>query len=159
MHGSRVVPALIGCIISVLSFDIRSICAAEQGPKVVVDSWWSGAGCDECAYRLQDSVMSQIAIDPSCHGITVTRAYGPEDKNGEAILPALSRWWRQSGGKPHWMLLIDYIGSAYWQLFYQEDIDKIGESGIIPGEYGDKAAKIAHDACAIILQRGGTIIR
>jgi hypothetical protein len=101
-------------------------CSAAKAEQVlVIDSWWSGDyaynGCGGypkflpqnpacalepnprlAAFRFEDQIMTQLAINPNCRGITYTR-YHPD-----RLTDAAARAMRD----PHWTLMIDYTVGA-----------------------------------------------
>jgi hypothetical protein len=158
---------------------------ARSEPIVIVDSWWSGdyakGGCEQAksfmkqnksiikqvgceavtacpdvmprytacmvsdpsaaARSFEDELMTQFAVNRDCKGATFARFYGPPANASEALLAAMN-------DKSHQTLIIDFtVGEAAqpWTMG-----DSKGEG---------TTAKIAADVCAIIMGKGGTLVR
>ena len=98
------------------------------------------------AFRFEDLIMTQFALNPNCKGIILTRFYGTDSNKPRPTVDIT--------GPTTWSLIIDYtVGkdSQAWTLQSRKNDFHQAESG--------SPAKIAADVCTIINRRGGTIAR
>lgn len=98
------------------------------------------------ARNFEDRLMTQVAVNPSCKGLTVGRYDGPQ-KVSAAVDAAME--------KPHWNLKVRYtlgVAEQSWELdalpFDTYPIHTEGEGS---------AKKVAADICAIVLGHGGRL--
>src|SRR5262249_24069311 len=96
----------------------------------------------------EDRLMTRFAINPSCKGAAFARYDGPNGKT-----PSVSD--RSVLDRPHWTLIIDFVVGAstqFWSLQYNN------KGQLLQGESMTEA-RMASDVCAIVMGKGGAVVR